>query len=93
MQELHIEGLSSAAIVTLDLNPSKSEVVSLFKCDSVESAARKLAELEDNPLMSHSKQRDCYLMSVTFLQPNDLLAAKVVEAFGVFELPPSTSLD
>jgi len=93
MQELHIEELSSSAIVILDLNPSKSEVVSLFKCDSVEAANRKLAELESNPLMSHSKQRDCYLMSVTFLEPNDQLAAKVVEAFGAFELPPNTSLN
>ena len=92
MQELHIEGLSSSAIVTLDLNPSTLKVVNLFECDSVEAANRKLAELESNPVMPHSKQRDCYLMSLTFLEQNDQLAAKVMEAFGVFELPPNTSL-
>ncbi len=88
MQKLPIEGISRSAVVVLDPNPSTFSVVNLFKCDSVETANRILAELESNSGMSHSKQRDCYLMSVTFVGPNDQLAAKVSEAFGAFELPP-----
>jgi hypothetical protein len=88
MQKLPIEGISRSAIVLLDLNPSTFSVVNLFRCESVETANRMLAELESNSGMSHSKQRDRYLMSVTFVGPNDQLAAKVTEAFGAFELPP-----
>ncbi len=88
MQKLPIEGISRSAVVVLDPNPSTFGVVNLFKCDSVETANRILAELESNPGMSHSKQRDCYLMSVTFVEPKDQLAVKVTEAFGAFELPP-----
>ena len=91
MQELQIDELRSAAIVVLDPDPSTYKVVNLFKCESVETADGKLAELESNPLMSHGKQRDCYLMSVTFVGPDDRLAAKVIEAFGAFELPPDMS--
>jgi hypothetical protein len=93
IQELHIEGISRSAIVVLDPNPSTSKVVNLFKCDSVETANRKLAELESNPLMSHGKQRDCYLMSTTFAGSDDQLAVKVTKAFEAFELPPNTSLN
>jgi len=88
MQKLPIEGISRSAIVVLDPNPSKFNMVNLFKCESVKTATRILAELESNPGMSHGKQRDCYLMSVSFVASNDQLAAKVTEAFGAFELPP-----
>ena len=93
MQELHIEGISRSAIVVLDSDPSTSKVVNLFKCDSVETANRNLVELESNPIMSHSDQRECYLMSVTFVGPNDQLTENVKEAFWAFEMPPNTSFN
>jgi len=88
VQKLPIEGISRSAAVVLDPNPSTFNVVNLFKCESVKTATRILAELESNPGMSHGKQRDCYLMSVSFVASNDELAAKVTEAFEAFELPP-----
>jgi len=88
MQKLLIEGVGRSAVVVIDSNPSTFSVINLFKCDSVETANRILVELESNPGMSHSKQRDRYLMSVTFVGPNDELAEKAKEAFGAFELPP-----
>ena len=68
-------------------------MVNLFKCESLKTANGKLAELESNPPMSHGKQRDCYLISVTFPGPDDRLAAKIIEAFGAFELPPDMSFN
>jgi hypothetical protein len=88
MQKLPLEGISSSVVIVIDPNPSTFSVVNLFKCESVETANRILADLESNSGMSHRQQRDCYLMSVTFVGPNDQLAAKVTEAFGAFELPP-----
>jgi len=88
MQELPIEGVSRSAIVDLNPNQPVFRVVNLFKCDSVESASRVLAELEANPAMSHIRQRNCYVMSVTFMEPDDKLVATVTNAFGAFELPP-----
>ena len=93
MQELQIEGISGSAIVVLDPDPSTCKIVNLFKCDSVETANRRLAELEDNPAMCNAKKRDRYLMSATFVGSNDQLGVKITEAFESFELPPNTSLD
>jgi len=89
MQASPIDGVSRSAVVILDPNPSTYSVVNLFKCNSVATADLLLADLESNEGMSHTRQRSCYLMSVTFLVPNDQLAAIVAEAFDVFELPPS----
>lgn len=91
MQSLPIEGVSKSAIVTLEPGRSAFNVVNLFKCVSVEAANRILTELNSNPGMSHSRQRDRYLMSVTFTEIDEELAATVTDVFQAFELPPDTS--
>jgi hypothetical protein len=91
MQTLRTEGVSKSAIVTLDPKRSQFSVVNLFKCDSIEAAAKTLPELCRNPGMSHCQQRDRYLMSITSTSPDDELADKVTDAFGVFQLPPDNS--
>ncbi len=92
MQPLHIKGIKRSAIVTLDPGRHAFNVVNLFKTDSAEMANQKLSELVQNPGMSHSRQRDQYLMSVTFTEPDEQLVAKVTEAFDAFQLPPSKSI-
>ena len=91
MQTLRTEGVSKSAIVTLDPKRSQFNVVNLFKCDSNEAAAKTLPDLCRNPGMSHCRQRDRYLMSITSTSPDDELADKVTDAFGKFRLPPEKS--
>ena len=91
MQTLRVEGVSKSAIVTLDPQRSQFNVVNLFKCDSIEAAAKSLPQLCRNPGMSHCQQRDRYLMSITSTSPDDELADKVTDAFGAFQLPPGNS--
>ncbi len=91
MQTLRVDGVSKSAIVTLDPERFQFNVVNLFKCDSNEAAEKALSELCRNPGMSHCKQRDRYLMSITSTSPDDELADKVTDAFGVFQLPPDDS--
>lgn len=88
MQTLRTEGVSKSAIVTLDPKRSQFNVVNLFKCDSIDAAAKSLPELCRNPGMSHCQQRDRYLMSITSMAPDGELADKVTDAFGTFQLPP-----
>ena len=92
MQKLALEGVSESAIIVLDPGASGYEVMNLFKLDTEETANEKLTELESNPLMSHCRQRERYLMSVTFLEPNEELATKVTEAFAAFQKPPNNRM-
>ncbi|MGI9318381.1 MAG: hypothetical protein ACR2QW_13715 [bacterium] len=91
MQNLAVPGVQKSAVVSLEA-PGPQQLVNLFKLDTAETARKQLLEVQSNPLMSHGTQRDRYLMSVTFLEPNEELVASVVAAFGEFRLSPNKSL-
>jgi hypothetical protein len=91
MQDNEIAGIDRSAIVVLDAEPSRMKAINLFRCDSADVAQKNLREIQSNEAMSHGKQRDRYLMSVTFMNSDEELANLVIESFDTFELPPGRS--
>ena len=93
MQASKIEGTDSTAIIVLEGEPSRMKVINLFRCDSTDVAQQKLREIESNDIMSHGKRRDRYLVSITFMDPEEELAKLVIASFDKFDLPANRSLD